>query len=153
MKQFNKEVEMGKTNEFKDDFLKRMFKQSSLDSPSDDFTKLVMNRIQVEAVEKSEADKPVIEPVYWILIVAGLAIAAYMLFQMDLSFIQNLFASIEIKPIEFPQFTLNFINSIQSFISNIKIPTIFIVAVVAVISLITLDKVLKTRFSMNMFVF
>lgn len=144
---------MGKTNEFKDDFLKGMFKQSALETPSDDFAKLVMNRIQVEVVEKSEADKPVIEPVYWILIVAGLAIAAYMLFQMDLSFISNLFTGIEIEPIELPKFTLSFINSIQSFISNIQIPTIFIIAVVAVISLITLDKVLKNRFSMNMFVF
>lgn len=144
---------MGKRNELKDDFLREMFKQSSsLDAPSDDFTSMVMNRIQVEAVEKSEADKPVIEPKYWILIIAGLGVAAYMLFQMDLSFIKNLFGSIGFESVELPEFTLNFFTGIQNFLSNIQIPSIFIIAVVAVISLITLDKVLKNRYSMNMFV-
>ena len=148
---------MGKTNEFKDDFLKGMFKQSSLDVPSDKFTKLVMDRIQVEVVEQSEADKPIIEMKYWLLIGMGLAVAAYMLFQMDWSFMQGVFGAINIKPIAFPELpkvSLSMFGGLQKFISSIHIPTIFIVAVVAVISLITLDQVLKkNQYSTKLFFF
>jgi hypothetical protein len=144
---------MGKTNEFKDDFLKGMFKKSHLDTPSDNFTANVMNRIQVEVVEKVEADKPIIEPKYWLLIGLGLVVAAYMLFQMDWSFMQGVFGELNIKPIEMPQISFSFLGSLQKFINTIQIPTVLIITVAAVVSLITLDKILKQRFNTTVFFF
>lgn len=144
---------MGNTNEFKDDFLKRMFKKSSLDVPPDDFTSKVMSRIQIEVVEKTEADKPVIEPKYWLLIGSGLAVAAYMLFQMDWSFMQSLFGNINIEPIELPKVSFSIFGGLQNFLSSIQIPSVLIIAIAAVISLITIDKIIKQRYNVNLFFF
>lgn len=142
---------MGNKNELKDGFLKKMFKHSSLDMPSDDFTSKVMNRIQTEETEKSEADKPIIETKYWLLIGLGMVVAAYMLFQMDWSFMQALFGEVEIKPIELPEVSLGFLSNLQQFFSSIQIPSILIIAAAAIISLLALDRLIKQRFSMNLF--
>lgn len=150
---------MGDSNEFKDVFLKRMFKASSLDKPSDDFTANLMKRIEKEVVLKKEVDTPIIELKYWLLIGLGLLVAAYLLFQMDWSFMQVLFSELNIKPIEFPklpeflQLSLTIFGSLQETIKSIQIPSVLIIAAVAVASLITIDRLIKSRSNERLFMF
>lgn len=150
---------MGNSNEFKDVFLKRMFKTSSLDKPSDDFTANLMKRIEKEVVLKKEVDTPIIELKYWLLIGLGLLVAAYLLFQMDWSFMQVLFSELNIKPIEFPklpeflQLSLTIFGSLQETIKSIQIPSVLIIAAVAVGSLITIDRLIKSRSNERLFMF
>ena len=150
---------MGNSNEFKDVFLTRMFKTSSLDKPSDDFTANLMNRIQTKVVQETEADKPIIEPIYWLMIGLALIVAAYLLFQMDWSFVSVLMGELNIKPIELPRLpelpkiSLNIFGSLQELMKAIHIPSIFIIAIVAVGSLITIDRIIKSRTNAKLLLF
>ncbi len=150
---------MGNSNEFKDVFLKKMFKTSSLDKPSDNFTANLMNRIQTEVVLKKEADKPIIEPIYWLMIGAALIVAAYLLFQMDWSFVSVLMGELNIKPIELPELpelpkiSLNIFGSLQESLKAIQVPSVLIIAIVAVGSLITIDRILKSRTNAKLLLF
>ncbi len=150
---------MGNSNEFKDVFLERMFKASSLDKPSNDFTANLMNRIKTEVVLKKEADKPIIEPIYWLMIGLGLIVAAYLLFQMDWSFMQVLIGELNIKPIdlpklpELPKISLHMFGSLQESLKAIRIPSVLIIAIVAVGSLIAIDRILKNRTNAKLLLF
>jgi len=150
---------MGNSNEFKDVFLERMFKTSSLDKPSDDFTEHLMKRIQLDVALKTEADKPIIELKYWLMIGLGLLVAAYVLFQMDWSFVQVLFAKLNIQPIEWPalpelpKLSFDFLENFQKAVSSIYISPILIIALVAIGSLITIDRILKNRTNASLFMF
>lgn len=150
---------MGNSNEFKDVFLRKMFKTSSLDKPSDDFTANLMNRIQTEAVQKTETDKPIIEPIYWLMIGLALIVAAYLLFQMDWSFVSVLMAELNIKPIELPKLpelpkiSLNIFGNLQESMKAFQVPSVLIIAIVAVGSLITIDRILKNRTNAKLLLF
>ncbi len=144
---------MGNNENLKDDFLKGMFKKSSLESPSDDFTATVMNRIQTEVVQRAEDSKPIIETKYWIIIISGILVAAYVLFQMDWSFLETLFASVNIDAVELPKVSFSFLDGIKDLLSGIQIPSILLIVIAAIASLFTIDRILKQRMNLNLLFF
>ena len=145
---------MDTKNMLKDKFLKKMIKQGGLDQPSDHFTKNIMEKIQVESVSIPEKSQPVIETKYWILIGAGLAVASFVLFGTDWSFMESILGFFKFNNVELPAFSLNFIDTFKSLFAGIQIPSIVFIAIFAIGSLIAIDRILhKKANTVNIFIF
>ena len=143
---------MEKKSIIQDDFLKNLIKISEIEKPSENFTNKVMGKIQSEAKTISVADEPLLSKKYWLLIAAGLICVMFVLFALDWSFINNLFAGISVEKIEIPTITGNLVNSFRDIFSSFKISSISIVVIAAIASLFLLDKFLKKKITTNIFV-
>jgi hypothetical protein len=141
---------MGNKNELRDVFISTMFKKSSLDSPSENFTSNIMSKIQQDSVSVID-DSPIIGVKYWILIGLSFVAAAFVIFSSDFSLIENLFSGIG-NSISLEGFSFNILGSLKQAIALVKIPPIVIIGLLAVALLVVLDRFLKLKFNANLLI-
>lgn len=144
---------MKKNSELNDNFLKEMFKLSTLDAPSSDITSKIIDRIHNTLNKRKNMDESVIDPKYWLFVGIGLAISAYVLFQQNWTFMKNIFRDINIVNIEIHQITTNIFSSLYNFITSIQIPFLLIIIILTVILLLSFDKILKQRLNKIFFLY
>ena len=142
---------MNNKNNLKDDYLKRMMKQMPLDQPSDDFTSKIMGKIEMESVTAAVPAKaqPVIEIKYWLLIGAGLTVAAIILFGADWTFMESIFGFFNFSNVQLPEFSLNFIGLFQKMFKGIQIPNVAIIGMFAIGALFVIDRILHKKSKSN----
>ncbi len=134
----------------KDDLLKRMFTKSMLEKPSDDFTAIVMGRIEKEILLKN-VNQPILSLKYWLLIGLGFMAAIFVLFGLDWSFMNGLIGEIDFVNFKLPNLSVGILGGFKTLFADITISPIIAISLLALASLIILDKLLKKKISMHIF--
>ncbi|MCF8234963.1 MAG: hypothetical protein K9G67_08060 [Bacteroidales bacterium] len=129
------------------DILKHLISGSELEKAPEGFTASVMYKMEQEqTVASSQA---LLSPQHWLLIGLGLGVAVIVMLSMDFGFLTGF-----IKKIDYSELS-NTISasliSIKSFFRQIALNSNALVIFGSLILLVLFDRLLKKRFSLNLF--
>jgi hypothetical protein len=131
-----------KTEEKKDDFIRKLIRQQPPEKAPDGFTGKVMEKIQTDGAPEHE---PIFSPMVWFAIFAGAAAIVTTMILLDIPLLKNIFSSSGIQKLSFNIFTSQFLESFQSLFQSIDINLNILIIILAGISLVVVERVLAAR--------
>lgn len=143
-----KEKTMKNTNteHIDDDFLKKLIKQTSEETPSAGFTSRVMASIPQTSPVVEQVEKPALKPWHWIFIVTGFAGIVWFIFTFDFG---SFFSIVNTNtPGEQVDYLGIFSSALQIFsqaFSAFKLTNISLMVVISLVALYFGDRFLKNR--------
>ena len=129
-------------DQHKDEFIRKLIAQQPPVKAPGGFTDRVMGKLQPEAGERHE---PILSPLAWGAIIAGIAALIITLFVIDIPFISNFFSSTGIQQLSFNIFNTGFYDSFVRFFKELNVNAIGIIIVIAFISLIVVERIISRK--------
>ena len=120
-------------------FIRKLIRRQQPVKAPDGFTGKVMSRIEAEP---ALTDKPLITPIGWIGIIAGIVAVSIIIFSVDIPFVTQVFSETGIQKISMNIFSQNFISSFTSIFNSIKINSLTISIVGGILVLVLVEQFL-----------
>jgi hypothetical protein len=133
-----------KTQDNKEEFIRKLVRQKGIEKAPDHFTDKVMGRIQSKpAID----DTPLLTTGTWIAIIAGLAAMIVVIFTVEIPFFDQLFSSSNIEKVSMNIFNKGFFDSMSAFFKGLNISSITWMIIAAALGLVVLERLLRRRFT------
>ncbi len=126
-------------NNNNDLFIRKLIRQQQPVKAPDGFTAKVMSRIQAEPALQ---DKPLITPIGWIALIAGIIIVIIIIFSVDIPFVNQVFSETGIQKISMNIFSQHFISSFTSIFKSIKVTSLTISILGGILVLVLAERFL-----------
>jgi len=129
------------------DILKHLISDTELEKAPQDFTARVLGKVQQEQTES--AGQGLLSPQQWLLIGLALGVAVIVMFSMDFGFLSVIFSDLDYRQLS--EMLSTALINIKVFFKGLAMNSNVLVIFGSLILLIALDRILKKRFSFNLF--
>lgn len=120
-----------------------LIKKGSLDSPGEDFTSLIMEKIHASGTAESVFHQPLISGKMWIIIGFAIATLVGTVFFIDFSFLGGIFDGVSMDRPQVVTFFTGMINSIGQWFAGVKLSSISAMILVSIGLLVLLERLLR----------
>ena len=120
-----------------------LIKKGSLDSPGEDFTSLIMEKIQASGSAESVFHQPLIPGKIWIIIGFAIATLIGTVFFIDFSFLAGIFEGVSMDRPQVVTFFTGMINSIGQWFAGVKLSSVSAMIMVSIGLLVLLERLLR----------
>jgi hypothetical protein len=132
-----------KTQDSNDEFIRKLVRQKGTDKAPDQFTEMVMGKIQSRPATDNS---PLLSTGTWIALIAGLAAMIVVIFTVDIPFFDTMFSSSNIEKVSMNIFSRGFFETMALFFKSLKISSITWMIIAAALGLVVLERLLRKRF-------